>query len=284
MNVLTELLHLAEKIPATFWGVVIGSFFSLGGVVLTNPANDRRLRAQLAHDRELRNRDRELSLRKDVYLAAAEAISAGLTAIGQLPDLEVPHNQLTAALLEKSPSIAKVHVIAKEETAKAVATLLGELSSAYLGLFAKRAPLIAQKSQIAFLKEQMGDFARERNRMLELTKQFNLDGAEDRHRWDVITGNFEFEQRRITEASTEHDTLVADLYAKQLGYMKECVGETIRLSRLLVPVLVAIRTELEMPINVAAYTQVIEGSVRKQEARMDEFLHEVQCLAAAQPL
>ncbi len=47
MDVLAEVLRLIEKIPATFWGVVIGSFCTLGGVVLTNRANDKRLREQL---------------------------------------------------------------------------------------------------------------------------------------------------------------------------------------------------------------------------------------------
>jgi len=70
MNIHSQLLALIERIPATFWGVVIGSFFSLGGIVIANRANDRRLREQLKHDREMRNRDRELSLRKDVYLSA----------------------------------------------------------------------------------------------------------------------------------------------------------------------------------------------------------------------
>ena len=104
-----------ESIPATFWGVIIGAFFSLSGVALTNRANDRRLHAQLAHDRQIKDRERELTLRKDVYLAAAEAISAGLMTVGRFADLEIPHDKLTEIYLEKSPAIAKVHVIAREK-------------------------------------------------------------------------------------------------------------------------------------------------------------------------
>lgn len=87
-------------------------------MALTNHANDRRLKRQLDHDRDMRSRERELSLRKDIYLAAAEAISAGLIAIGRFANLDIPHEKLTEAYLDKSPSIAKVHVIAKEQTAK----------------------------------------------------------------------------------------------------------------------------------------------------------------------
>ena len=68
--------------------------------------------------------------------------------------------------VEKSPSIAKVHVIAREDTSRAVATLTGELGATYLRLSAKRIPLIAQKQHLGFLTEQIVGFSRDRDRML----------------------------------------------------------------------------------------------------------------------
>jgi hypothetical protein len=280
--ILADVLKLIEKIPATFWGIVIGSFFTLGGVVLTNRANDRRLREQLRHDRELRNRDRELSLRKDVYLSAAEAISAGLNTVGRFADLDIPNNKLTEAYIEKSPAIAKVHLIANEETTKALTSLVSELTAVYLRLFAKRFPLVMQKAQIAFLQQQMESFSRERDRMLDLMKQFNLEGATDKHRWEVIQGNFKFEQDRITETSKQHATLLADLFPKELDLVKECMEGTNRLNRLLVPVVVAARRELEIPLDEAAYAKVIEESVKTQEASLNEFMKNIQSLLTAQ--
>ena len=73
-------------VPGTFWGVFIGSFFAFGGVMLSNRASNRRLQAQFEYERELRNHDRELALRKDVYLAATEAISAGLESVAKMAD------------------------------------------------------------------------------------------------------------------------------------------------------------------------------------------------------
>ena len=66
-----------SRVPATFWGVVAGSFFSLGGVWLSNRNSARNLKAQLDHDRATRAKEREMSMRKDIYLAAAETIAAG---------------------------------------------------------------------------------------------------------------------------------------------------------------------------------------------------------------
>jgi len=276
MNILNLFLALIGKIPATFWGVVIGSFFSLGGIVIANRANDRRLRKQFKYDREMRNRDRELSLRKDVYLSAAEAVSAGITAIGRFADFEIPNNKLTEAYIDKSPAIAKAHVIANERTVAALTNLEIELSAAYLHLFAKRNPLVAQSNQISILQQQMDSFSRERDRMLELMKQFNLDGATNQRRWEVIDRSFKFEQSRITETSKQQAMLFADFSVNQVQYMKECIDKAYRLSRLTVPVIASVRAELEMPFDEQAYAEIIEQGIKKQKAEIEAFVENIR--------
>lgn len=76
-----DIAELFSKIPASFWGVVVGSLFTLIAVTLTNRANDRWLDKQLQNDRELKNREREMTFRKDTYAAAAEAIAASISAL-----------------------------------------------------------------------------------------------------------------------------------------------------------------------------------------------------------
>ena len=53
-DLLLSIIDLLNKIPATFWGVVVGSLFTLSGIYLTNRAGDRRLRLQFQSDRELK--------------------------------------------------------------------------------------------------------------------------------------------------------------------------------------------------------------------------------------
>ena len=250
--------------------------------MIANRANDRRLQEQLKHDREMQNRDRELSLRKDVYLSAAEAVSAGITTVSRFANLEIPDNRLTDAYIDKSPAIAKVHVIANKRTAEALTDLLGELGAAYLRLWAKRFPLVVLKNQISLLQQQIDSFSLGRDRMLELMKQFNLDGATDKRRWEVIEESFNFEQRRIAETSKQQAILSADLSVKVLQLVKECSDETNKLSRLTVPVIASARAELEMPIDEQAYAEVIEQSIKKTQANMEAFMENIRSLSTAQ--
>jgi len=277
-----DILTLVEKIPASFWGVVIGSLLSLGGVVASNRANDRRLRQQLAHDRELKTRERELTLRKDIYLDAAEAIATGINSIGNFANLDIPSDKLTAAYIVKSPSIAKVHIIAEKDTTRTVATLVGELGAAYLRLFGKRLPLLAQKQQIEFLKDQMDSFGRERDRILELMKQHNISGEGDPRKWEILEKNFNFEQQRIDDVIKEHDSLSSVMASRQIDLMRECINETTERSRLMPPVLTAVRAELELPFDETNYVAVIEENIRRQQAAVSEFIEGVQSSVVAQ--
>ena len=78
------IADLLEQIPASFWGVIVGAFVTIVSVVLTNRGNEKRLERQLRHDAELKRQERDLALRWDVYLAATDAIAAGIASIGEM--------------------------------------------------------------------------------------------------------------------------------------------------------------------------------------------------------
>lgn len=270
----------------TFWGIIIGASFTLTttliSLILTNRANDRRLQAQLAQDRDLKNRDREMSLRKDIYLAAAEAAAAGLIAVGRFANLDVPDEQLTEGYLDKAPSIIKVHIIAKEETVRAVVNFSGELSAAFLRLIARRLPLALQKQQIAFLRGQIDTFTKEQSRMVELMKQYNMDGINDSHKWSTLQDIFDFERRRSEQTTQAVNTLNASQIPNQLQFLEEVCDETIKLGRLLTPALFSIRKELELPVDETEFRRISEEATAKQVESLKEFMRDLQSMIAAQ--
>jgi hypothetical protein len=274
MNV--ELVSLVESIPSTFWGVVIGAFFAIGGVHLTNRANDRRLKLQLEHDRTLKNAERELALRKDIYLAAAEAISEGLRTMLRFPDLLISNRDLMIRYSDKAASIAKIHVVAREETVKTLSIFMSELEAAFLRLWVRRYPLMAQKEQIDILGRQADEFGETRNQMVELMRQHNIDGSNDPRRMKVLQGNFEFEQKRVDKAIEDQQALGKDLAMKGIGYFGEAYGEYKKVMKLLAPVVIAVRTELELPISRALVEKLYEETVQRQETQLTEFFTAIQ--------
>ena len=67
-----------------------------------------------------------------------------------------------------------------------------------------------------------------------------------------------------------------------MNCMNEIVEESNRLSRLLVSVVVAVRKELEIPIDEENYERMIEETVTKQTDNMTQFVEQIRTLATAQ--
>ena len=115
--------------------------------------------------------------------------------------------------------------------------------------------------------------------MLELMRQFNLDGSNDKRRWEIMNENFNFEQKRIDEMSKQKAMLFDSLIVKQLQFAKECIEEINRLTRLSVPVIASVRAELEIPIDEQVYAEMIERSIKKQKPNIEAFMENIQSLS-----
>lgn len=280
---LNTIQQFLDAIPASFWGVVVGSSFSIAGVAITNRASDTRLRAQFEHERESKTKDREMALRKEVFLSAAEAVAAGMNSIGRFANLDIPNDQVTQPYVEKAPAISKVHVIARTETILPLAQFTSRLGALYMELFAQRYELMNEKNAIALVDNQVAQFGKERDRILEMIKQHNIEGVVDQRRWDVLQDNFEFEQKRINDGLADRGQLAAALQSKHLEFMRQCLSHTEQLGGMLIPLLTAVRLELELPLDEAAYRQTMVEIYAKQQQAIDGFIQKFMP-NAAQPI
>lgn len=281
-----KLLDLLRNVPVNFLFYVLGAFVTLSstllGIHLTNRANDRRQERQLAqdrelkerqleHDRELKNRDREMLMRKEIYLAATEAIHAALTAISRFAQLEIPNDKLTEDYLARSSAMAKVHIVAKDSTIRVLLQFSGEVAATFPRLISKRQPLLQRMKEIAFLNDLEKRYTDQQSQMVELMTQHNLEGSSDERRFALLQSNFEFDKQKIGECSAKRNDLGSRLQLDLLEFMKECSEEAMRLWRLSVPVVVAVRQELDLPLDESEYGNTVEATIEKMRETMKAF-------------
>lgn len=267
-----ETLRLFSQIPATFWGVVVGSVFSLGGVIASNRANDMRLKRQLENDRDLKAKERELSIKKEVFLSAAEAMSAGIAMLGTYSNLEKSGEELIANYTSKSPAISKAHVIANESTIAALNKLTSELAASILHLSVKRNVLLNKKQEVQMLEKLSNGAWTERDRYLEMIKQYNIAGVPDARKWDVLQTSFTDEQKRAGDLSRKRSELFGQLCQQHAEFAKDCTKEVLKISKIVVPVLVEIRRELELPIDHANYAVMADAVATRMEQEFSKYL------------
>jgi hypothetical protein len=270
-----ELFRLLSQVPGTFWGVIAGSVFTLLGTQLTNRANDKRLRLQLQTDRELQSRDREMSFRKEVFVSAAEAVVRAVNALSRFSDLSVPQKELSAAILESSPVLAKVNLVANEDTLRALAALMVEMTGAFLHLSHQRLALEVLQEKTKIKTDQMGGFAKTRDAMLELMRHQNIEGLKDDRRFQTVEGNFHFESERVNATIQEIQGLDNERRLKHVAFAKDCLIQNARVSNLFPPLLIAARKELELSESLDRYSEILNDVRRKAEAQANEYLEQI---------
>lgn len=280
LHFITQILN---EIPATFWGIVVGSLFTLTGVFFTNRASGLRLRLQLQNDRELKNREREMTFRKDTYAAAAEAIAVSMGALSKFCDLSFSLKEISATYLDKSPALAKVNLVAGEDTIRALANFGMEFAGAFFRLTQQRMVLNILQEQIAVNVALVKGFEKTRDAMIELMRHHNINGTQDAHRFEAIQANYEFEAGRIATTNQELQRMIAELSARHTPFAKECFVETGRVNQLLVPLLVAARMELDLSISKEQYAEILHRTYSKLDGQLDEFIQNLADTNAVAP-
>jgi hypothetical protein len=94
-----------------------------------------------------------------------------------------------------------------------------------------------ERNMIAVADNNIAQFGKERDGVLEMMKRHNIEGNVDKRKWEVLQGNFDFEQKRISDAIAYRDQLAADLQPKHLEFMRQCLSHTEQLGEMLIPVL-----------------------------------------------
>ncbi len=260
----------------TLCGAILAATIALIGILVTHRGNERRLLRQLEHDRGQKRVDREMELRKEVYLGAAEAIDAGLVTLSNYANLTKTPEELFREFNEKRGALSKVHLIAKESTVTAVLAFSIEFGEEVKRLSLLRHPLTQTRARLELLGNQIQLFGKERDRMVELMKQLNFEGNNDPHRWDFVRNTFEFEKNRVDDFIAEQLSLDAKLKGDWAVFASECFSAANRVSSLVAPAVKAVRDELELPFDYEIYKATIDESLRRQQGSMSAYLNRLQ--------
>jgi hypothetical protein len=206
-----------------------------------------------------------------------------MSALSKFSDLGFSLKEVSATYLEKSAALAKVNLVAGEDTIRALANFGTEFAGAFLRLTQQRMVLSFLQEQIAAKAASLRGFEKTRDAMIELMRHHNIDGVQDPRRFDAIQKIYEFEADRIATANQELQRMIAELSSKQIPFARECFAESARVNTLITPMLVAARRELEIPISEERYAEILHQTRSKQEGQLDEFIRDIAAVNIAEP-
>lgn len=261
-------------IPASFWGVLAGSFFTILGINQTNKANDARLKLQFKHENETKSIEREIAIKKDIFLDVVKAMSLGVSAFSNFSDLDIQNSEVTKQYNDESSSIAKVYVIGKEETVKSIAKFCNTLSATYMEFFARRNQVYDTKYQLDNLKETAERYRKEIDKTLDVMSQFQHSSVDNDERWEYLQGIFRFSSDKLKIHTEEQTKIGHKLYLEQLELSKLAINYETKVLKDALPVILAIREELKMDMQGEFLEDLIIESQKLQIESMDTFINE----------
>lgn len=134
------LTNAIASIPDVIWSGIIASALTFTGVLLSNASNTKRLKIQLSHDSNEKQKERTATLRRETYLRAAEHMTKAMGHLGSLPQQKFDG----APAIEFSDLLAtsaKLQLIAEPTTALKVGELTGAYTELHLKLMGKIFPM-----------------------------------------------------------------------------------------------------------------------------------------------
>jgi hypothetical protein len=271
------VLALLRQIPAAFWGVITGSLFTLFGVWLSNRAQSRRLELQFAHDRGSKREDRELTMKRDVYLPAIEAVTTGIAVIARLADVSLPPEKLLDDWARQSPALSRASLVAGDRTLELLSTFQADVSSRMFSLSAVRARLVLKAGAQRALMEDITRLNAENAQRVAQLRHASADASEATER-ELVMHDFEAARARVSELLRRHDTLNRELLDEQLRFSELCYHDVAELTVQTGPLLAAARAELGLPFDLESYTRMAQAVQKRTEADLARFVAEMRSI------
>lgn len=240
---------------APYVAAVVALLAAVGSWVATSRTNrNARLQQEraLAHDAEQRDRERRMTVRRDVYIPIAQAISHAQSLLGHLTDPEADHKETVVAFAADLATMAKIHAVGSEQAIAAMMGYLKVLVGTYLQLLTARVDLLSRKAAIA--KETALIEAAERavQRFQETAGQLHLAGdaeAESARLRQLV----EIEQNSHKEHLQRRGQLLREQATAQLELLGQLTAALSRMAEAMPDVVLTARADLDMPLDSAAY-------------------------------
>jgi hypothetical protein len=222
-------------------------------VFVSNWHNRRLKRAELDHDATQRNREREMALRREVFLPAVEAAFTMQNSLGALVNLQLPEPGTAQRYAAANANFLKVAAIGTQDTVSACQTLGSALGRGYWELALRRGGLENYQNQLADLDRNTAIHEGLRDAWIKVQLDLVAKAEKDNDAWQAARNHVTHHVNEIGKVMVERSRIV--------GLRQSAHGEMARimlrhleaLSELLPPALFAMRREMQLPLDETAF-------------------------------
>ncbi len=266
-----SLQVLLESIPTAVYAATTASTITLAGLWLQNRGESTRNIQRLNHDTLQRDREREMAMRREVYLKAAEAMAHAQEYLAGLANTNVSPQQHEAIIKGVGADLNKVHIVGSMQTVRAIVEANQFFAHAVSDLSIHKIPITRITQEIEFEQMIIGSASARRDEALANLKEMNRSGTNDSKLWDIQNKIFNDEQKDVDEAFAKKEQLQQQLAQHHMDFIKLCAKAGLELGKLVVKANLAIRRELELQLDANEYLHLMRQSHETLGREVDKF-------------
>lgn len=263
-----KLLEWATALQTADYLLLLASLLGLAAVYLFL-RGDRTERYQIERKFQERAAEREIALRAEVYLPAADAIARAQDFLGKFPAMNLAREETHAVIDDVLGALGKSQLVASEASVRSVMAVASEFTNGYLVLTARRQQLAKLKVEIAELDSAISHLAVERDHLLASITRIVADSTADKSdMWRELNQRFDKLHREIGSLLGQRKDKLAQCTTLEHEFVLEAHQCALRLIKLGVPAYLALRSELRLAIDEAQYREMAQRHIDEIERNL----------------
>ena len=238
---------------------------------MQNRSESERNTQRLRHDAFVRDREREMALRRDVYLKSAEALAHAQEYLTAFAREELAAAQHEALIKGIGGDLNKVHIVGSLPTVEAIVEANEFFVHSVADLSLERLPVRHLKEEIKAEGMSLQAAGGRRDEALMRMREMDRAQATESAFWgiqDQILG----EAQNAIESGIERVRILKDeLSLREANLLRKGANASIAFGALVVRANLVIRRELELPLDAEAYLGLMERSHETLMRDVDNF-------------
>lgn len=283
-------------IPELIWsggvGALAGAVVALVTAWINNRAQSRRQAQQLQHDLEQRNRqfqhdvaqrqaqfehddkqrrtDREMGLRREVYLEAVAAIGKMQDYIASYARQDLPESEKLAKLQGATSTLNKVQIVGTNATIEAFWAAQRAFAKSSLSLGKIKLEIIRRNIDIEQAQRDMRLLEEKREDILQLARSLGSTSLPETA--EEIRAGLTAVESELEVTSDSLDKIQDELFELQMALTKESTKSNLEVNVALAEVALAVRKELVLDLKIEAYRAFVAKQQVESEQEFDSFI------------
>lgn len=270
--IMNTLIQFFASVPDVVWSGIIASFLTLSGVLISNWSNTNRLRMQLRHDAAEKSKERTATLRRDVYLLAAEELTKANSHLASLPQSDLAKTNAADGLQGFFAAAAKLQLVAEPKTALLVNQLVANYGELLLRLLARLIPLQEAKTDISLNDDLYNKAQTEVTRVLNEMAKFNEAAQVNASVFGALQRAFDGYQAQANGFADSRTAAWAKFNQLNAEFCRELLVDMRQISEQQIPVLIEIRRDLGLTAELDAFRKQMDAQWNKMSDQIDALL------------